>query len=627
MKQQLAAVVVLACVLAPRTVRSQDYDIYTFDPFATGPWSDPGRTTLVVPKVANNSVQLDGSVTPAEYGGGEGVTVTPGVNAWILDFPEDRAWAGPDDSSFTFWLAHDDTDFYVGVHVQDDIVNSDDPNAAFGRDDAIEIVVDALNDRFDNNTDNSQDPYGGHSYFNFEGRFSAWDEAGEQIGTMTWANAVEWQYGLTNDVYGAGRMVAGGWEVEVRFSKRLFEDPAAGNRLRDGYRMGFNIGLDDDDRTGTGPNGDASRTQDLEIQYWWANRQRREGWTAELRDSLPPEELQTRNYYLSLFPILDQNGRLAHGGTGEILFGFDIPSSGDILFVVSDANALINADPSLAAWLRAKGYTVTLFTANASTPEDLRAAAEGKDLVLLSESIGSTSVLDPAGDVIGVFTLKDADVPVISLEPFMYDNADWTARTEDGSNNFVDFGNSGRSEVDGIGLGDARDSIYVQDLAHPITEGFDGRLQVYSELYSFNFGIPSEDAEVLASLEEDGSYPTLWIYEEGDRLVDGSVAPNLRIAHFYGQAANPTVNYGPDLNMLNEAGKTLLLRTIEYAIGSPGQVPTLSIARAGNDIVITFAGGALESAENLGGPWNSETGSSPLTIQTSGARKFYRVRG
>ncbi len=604
---------------------SQGFDITTFDTTSAGPWSQNAATTLMVPKVANGSIQLDGAVSASEYGNFPKANVTPGVNAWILDFPEDRTWNDEADSSFDFWLAHDDDNFYVGVHVKDDVVNSDDPNNAFWKDDSIEIVVDALYDRFDNNTDNSQDPVGGHSYLNYQGKFSAWDDAAGAISGQSWATSVPWKYGASEDIYGVGKEVAGGWQLEVRFRKRLFEDATAGNRLRNGYRMGFNIGLDDDDKQGPGANGSGARTQDLELQYFWANRARRVGLNAELLASLSDEDKLTRNWLISLPTAIDSGGRLSHGGSGELIFGYDTPASGSILFLTADLN-LINADATMIAWLRARGYTVTVFPTGGSTADDLRAAAAGQQLVLISESIGSTSVTDPVGDGTADFSLKDTDVPIISMEAFMYDNADWTARTEDGSNDFINWGNSGRAEVDGLGIGDARDSIYIRNTTHPITSGLSGKVTVYRELYSFNFGVPSADADVLASIEPDGKYPTLFVYEKGDRLVDGSVAPNKRIVFFFGQAANPTVNYGPDIDIMNDTGKSLFFKTIEYAMGG-GAKPTLSVSRTGGNVVITYGGGQLQSSDSVNGTWQNETAASPVTVTPSAARKFYRVRG
>ena len=106
-----------AVVFAPLAGLPQAFDPTTFDPTAAGPWSQNARTTLAVPKVANGAIKVDGSVSSAEYGGTAAVNVTPGENAWVLDYPEDRVWDSAEDSSFDFWLAHDDDHFYVGVNV------------------------------------------------------------------------------------------------------------------------------------------------------------------------------------------------------------------------------------------------------------------------------------------------------------------------------------------------------------------------------------------------------------------------------------------------------------------------------------------------------------------------------
>ena len=295
--------------------------VLDFDPTLEGPWSDVEATTLAVPEVANGSVKLDGKASSGEYGGFEGITVTPGDNAWILDWPPDRTWDGPEDSSFTFWLAQDQDHFYVGVAVKDDVVNSDDPNAAFWKDDSIEIVVDAFNDRYDNNTDNSNDPYGGHCYFNFRGRFSIWDDDNNTKTSERWSSAVEWTYGEDGDVYSVGSEVEGGWQLEVRFRKSQFEDPEAGNLLSNGYKMGFNIGLDDDDKQGPGTNGSGDRSQDLELQYWWANRARLQGWSEIEAQNWESEEIEQGEHLDNYDLVINSAGRLSHGGTGEIVFG------------------------------------------------------------------------------------------------------------------------------------------------------------------------------------------------------------------------------------------------------------------------------------------------------------------
>src|SRR2546423_10285853 len=113
MKKSILASMVFASALLPLAGFAQPFDITQFDPTSTGPWSEPGTTTLVVPKVPNGSVTLDGAASSHEYGGFQAVTVTPGVNAWSLDFPVDRTWDYPDDSTLTYWLAPGDSQFLV----------------------------------------------------------------------------------------------------------------------------------------------------------------------------------------------------------------------------------------------------------------------------------------------------------------------------------------------------------------------------------------------------------------------------------------------------------------------------------------------------------------------------------
>ncbi len=322
-----SAFIALGCA---HSLVAQDDFVRNFDTTAEGPWSDVEGTTLSVPLVPDGAVAVDGTPTESEYGGFEGVEVVPNINGWIQNFPGDRTWNDAADSSFTFWLAHDSTYLYVGVDVKDDVPNSDNTNLEFWKDDALEFVVDALNNRYDNNTDNSNEAYGGHCYVNLEGRFSEWDDTGGFIARNRWSSFVNWTYGMTGEIFAQGRTVVGGWQVEVRFAKTLFEDPVAGNRLENGYVMGFNIGMDDDDQRGSeGATGSGERQRDLEVQYWWANRSRLIGWNEGSAQNYTAEQIANGETEDDFPRRIDPAGRLAHGGTGEIVLagpenGFEI---------------------------------------------------------------------------------------------------------------------------------------------------------------------------------------------------------------------------------------------------------------------------------------------------------------
>ena len=59
--------------------------------------------------------------------------------------------------------------------------------------------------------------------------------------------------------------------------------------------------------------------------------------------------------------------------------------------------------------------------------------------------------------------------------------------------------------------------------------------------------------------------------------------------------------------------------------GVPAPV-TLSIARSGNNLVLTWPRGTLLEATNLAGPWMTNNATSPFTNSPSGAMEFYRVQ-
>ena len=230
--------------------------------------------------------------------------------------------------------------FYIGVVGTDDIVNIDQTPANAWRDDAIEIIIDGMNDGYDVNTDSSQDEYGGHIYATYEGGFSPWDPETEQLDpSLRFSSVVDWTYGEDKDVFVVGKEESPGWKLEMKMSKKLFENPDVGNKLDDGYEMGFNIGVDDDDMHYEGGDG-----YTMEIQYFWANRIRPLGYDPAIlvwdvgendgawydtMDELIAEMEANPNYLQDNFDwAINSDGRLSHGGTGKVIFaaGTDVTS-------------------------------------------------------------------------------------------------------------------------------------------------------------------------------------------------------------------------------------------------------------------------------------------------------------
>lgn len=347
--------------------------------------------------------------------------------------------------------------------------------------------------------------------------------------------------------------------------------------------------------------------------------------------------LQSRSQNWKNPPVANGRSRRSFFNTanwGKLVFDHTdllapIPAGKGVLFVASDGETLPNADLPIIEYIQSKGYVVTSFTSDGSTPEGLLAATAGQSVVLISETIGSTSVVDPPGVPTGIFSLQNTDIPVISCEAFMYDNAQWVNHPEDFSNDFINFGNTGRGEVAETPVADGRDSLYVRKADHPIVKGLTGKVQVYNELYSLNWGIPSVDADIVASVEPDGSYPTIFVYEKGDKLPDGSTVPNKRIGFYLGQNAAPDFNTPVDWSNVTETGKTILANTLAFAIGSTQPVtPTLSAVRDGNSLRVTYAGGTLQSASTLTNPtWVNESVASGGSLAITGPAKFLRVRG
>jgi len=217
----------------------------------------------------------------------------------------------------------------------------------------------------------------------------------------------------------------------------------------------------------------------------------------------------------------------------------------------------VDADAGLIARLTSQGHTVTSFYPDGTVANGASqvALANSSDLVIISESIGSTAVSTGAG---GTFYMKDVTTPIISFEAYMFDEAKWA-----GGAGGVDFGTTGRAAAP-VPVQSPSDTLYITDPLNPMAGGFPaGAVQVYTRLLGVNYiTAPGSEAHVVAAALADGTYPSLVYYPVGAHLIDGSVTPGLRVALWLGQDINANFQFGD----ISTNGLNLFDAAVNYAL-------------------------------------------------------------
>ena len=233
----------------------------------------------------------------------------------------------------------------------------------------------------------------------------------------------------------------------------------------------------------------------------------------------------------------------------------------EILFMHQPAN--LDFDEPLAEFMESLGHSVTFYDTSSGDPDEQAEEAELFDVIFVAESLGSTSTHD------GLETyIKEVETPQIWAEAYAWDEAAIT-----GDIQFEDFGNTQRANIDEDPeeeFNEGQDSLYIIDAGHPLAGGFSGKVQVYEELYSLNWGLSSTlgpGAEVVAAVDEAGNYATLFTYEKGALLEDETPAAGKRVGFWLGQAG-----LGPPIfDNLHANGLALIEAAINYAIGAVGE--------------------------------------------------------
>ena len=184
------------------------------------------------------------------------------------------------------------------------------------------------------------------------------------------------------------------------------------------------------------------------------------------------------------------------------------PPPQGLLVVGTDSDPTLNAaDEGVKARLESQGWQVTVVQAPPSTTSD----GDGKQLIVVSSTVNS-------GDVGDKF--QNSPVPVLNWEQAVQDNFLMTLNTGDVDRGTLD----GQMELD------------IINPDHPLAAGLSTGLKtVTTEAQAYSWGVPNENATIIATVADNPEQALIYAYEEGAILADGStLAPARRVMFFSG---------------------------------------------------------------------------------------------
>jgi hypothetical protein len=270
------------------------------------------------------------------------------------------------------------------------------------------------------------------------------------------------------------------------------------------------------------------------------------------------------------------------------------PTEVMVLFVLLNPGAMNASDSGIKARLESFGYTVISVADGASQT----AHAANKDLVVVSSTIGSGAVN---------VKFRDVTIPVINWEQALQD--DFMMTLDDGAFR---------------GTIVTQTSLNIVNPDHPLAAGLEmGTHQIVTAAQTYSWGVPNENAAVVATLVDNPDRALIYAYEPGSSMIGDFVAPARRIHLFLEDNT---------FAVLNEAGLRLFDAAIAYALqqdGDPAPPEFAAPTIVDGEIQLSWTGtGRLQEAPDVTGDWTDVTpapAGNSYSAPAAGARKFFRL--
>ncbi len=184
---------------------------------------------------------------------------------------------------------------------------------------------------------------------------------------------------------------------------------------------------------------------------------------------------------------------------------------GKVLMVVGSP-ILNDGDRAIRDFLINNNYQATI----QDDADPLAFDIAGKDLIFISATVISPTKIRAE--------LTNVPVPMIGWEMTLFDDFGWTGRRSN-----VDYGRTTGTIID------------IKDGTHPLAAGLSGSIQVTETATDLTWGVPNENAQIIATVTGDTSKATIFAYETGAMMNKELIAAARRVAFFLYDASATSV--------------------------------------------------------------------------------------